>query len=62
MSGLNESKYWKSEYELLRKKKKAEIEQMKLNQAKMITATFELLKKLGMSDNDILNYYIERGN
>jgi len=63
----NQDKYWKSEYENLRRKKKKEIEalnrkitEMTIKEAEMCDTTFELLKMLGMSEREILEYYLSK--
>lgn len=52
-----EAKYWKCEYENLRRKKKKEIENLKLEQAKMCDITYDLLIQLGMKPQEIFDYY-----
>lgn len=52
-----EAKYWRSEYENLRRKKNKEIEKMKLKQARMCHKTFDFLKLLGVPDDEILMFY-----
>lgn len=56
---LNESNYWKCEYENLRRKKNREISRMKACQLKFMDKTWRLLHLLGMKDEEILNYYKE---
>lgn len=59
-----EAKYWRAEYENLRRKKNKEIERMKYQQAKFAHKTLDLLKALGMKDKEIFMYYenLERNN
>jgi len=56
-SSDRESKYWKSEYENLRRKKKKELDMQLVNINKFMSSTWKLLKLLGMSDREILEYY-----
>lgn len=49
--------FYKCEYESLRRKKNAEIERLHEQIAIMCRKTFDLLKGLGLSDNDIYAYY-----
>lgn len=55
-----QDKYWRSEYENLRRKKNKEIERMKLYQSRFANKTYTLLKALGMTDEQIRRYYYER--
>ena len=56
-----EARYWKCEYENLRRKKKKEIDRMKYQQAKASHASWDLLHlyghMLGISDKEILEHY-----
>lgn len=52
-----EANLWKCEYENLRRKKNKEIEKLKRQQAEMCDITFNLLKTLGMNEEDICEYY-----
>lgn len=59
-----EARYWKCEYENLRRKKKKEIESlqyqielMKYQQAKSAKITLDLLHKLGLKDKEIFMFY-----
>lgn len=52
-----EARYWKCEYENLRRKKIKEIEHLKLEQSKMCDITYELLIRLGMKPIEIFDYY-----
>lgn len=54
---MNRDKYWRSEYENLRRKKNRQIERMKNAQLMFLEKTWNLLKELGMSDAEILMYY-----
>lgn len=54
-----EAKYWRAEYENLRRKKKKEIEMMKNNQIRFFDKTWKLLHILGMKDKDIIEFYKE---
>jgi len=58
MSKVDES-YWKCEYENLRRKDKKKIERMLLQMSIFTHKTWDLLKLLGMSEDEILNYYRE---
>lgn len=53
----NEVNYYKCEYENIRRKKNLQINKMQLQQAMFAKKTYELLKGLGLSDNDIFIYY-----
>lgn len=53
----NEAKYYKAEYENLRRKKNKEIAQLRLRHSIFFDKTYKLLKALGMSDKDIMKYY-----
>lgn len=55
-----EAKYWRAEYENLRRKKKKEIEVMKNNQIRFFDTTWKLLHELGMKDQEIIEYYKEK--
>lgn len=57
----NEERYWKAEYENLRRKKNKEIEDLKTKMAVMNRKTYELLKGLGLKDADIYVYYRNNG-
>lgn len=52
-----EEGYYRSLYESLRRKYKKEIEQMQYRQARMSHLTYDLLKCLGLSDREIMDYY-----
>lgn len=52
-----EARYWKCEYENLRRKKIKEIKHLKLEQSKMCDITYELLIRLGMKPKEIFDYY-----
>jgi len=61
---MNEEKYWKCEYENLRRKKKKEVEALtyenevlRLQSAKFTKKTYRLLLDLGLKHEDIMNYY-----
>lgn len=53
----NEARYYKSEYERLRRKKNKEIERMKRQQLQFFLSTYKLLKLLGWKDEQIIRYY-----
>lgn len=52
-----EEKYYKCEYERLRRKSKKEIETLKIKQCEFLERTYQLLKEIGMSDKAILSWY-----
>ena len=52
-----EARYWRSLYENLRRKDKAEIENLKYTLARFSRKTYELLELLGLSHQEIINYY-----
>ena len=52
-----EAKYYRCEYENLRRKKNKQIERMKINQIKFFDKTWKFLHLLGMKDMDIIEYY-----
>ena len=54
---MNEDKYWRCEYENLRRKKNKEIEDLKIKMASMSRKTYELLKAMGLSHEEIEAYY-----
>lgn len=58
-----EARFWKCEYENLRRKKIKEIQKIKNDQAKFSDITFELLIQLGMKPKEIFDYYkMKRGS
>lgn len=54
-----EAKYWRAEYENLRRKTNKQIEDLKYKQARFSHKTYDLLESLGLSFNEIVNYYKE---
>ncbi len=54
---MNDAKYWRCEYENLRRKKNKEIETLKYQMAAMSRKTYDLLKAIGLSHKDIEVYY-----
>lgn len=50
-------RYWQCEYENLRRKKNKQISRMKAKQKAFADKTWQLLKLLGMPENEILEYY-----
>lgn len=59
---INRDRYWKCEYENLRRKKNKEIVQMKERQRVFADKTWRLLKLLGMPEQEILDYYRKETN
>ena len=53
----NEVKYWKSEYENLRRKKNSEIATLRQQILKFIDLTYKLLIGLGIKPEEIIEYY-----
>lgn len=53
----NEARFWKSEYERLRRNKNKEIQRTREQISVFFDKTWELLHLLGMSDKEILEYY-----
>lgn len=51
------SRYYKCEYENLRRRKNKEIEELKNKQIKFLDKTWKLLKLLGMPDKEIIEWY-----
>lgn len=51
------AKFWKSEYERLRRNKNKEIDRMKWQISVFFDKTWKLLHLLGMSDKEIIEYY-----
>lgn len=56
---MTRDRYWKCEYENLRRKKNREIALMKQKQKDFADKTWRLLKMLGMPEEEILAYYRE---
>lgn len=54
---INRDRYWKCEYENLRRKKAKEIAQLKQKQKIFADKTWKLLTMLGMPEAEILAYY-----
>ena len=52
-----EDKYWRSEYENLRRRKKKEIEDLRYQAATFVGLTFQLLTELGMKPSEINEWY-----
>ena len=59
---MNEERYWRCEYENLRRKKQKQIEQMVLAQSRFAHKTYDLLKILGLTDEQIMKYYKGENN
>lgn len=53
----NEARFWKSEYERLRRNKNKEIQRTREQISVFFDKTWELLHLLGMSDEEIKKYY-----
>ncbi len=53
----HEAKFWKAEYERLRRNKHKEIEKMKIRESSFFDKTWKLLHLLGMKDEEIIVYY-----
>lgn len=53
----NEEKYWKAEYENLRRKKNREIETLRYQIARFVGKTYKLLEGMGLSNEVIHEYY-----
>ena len=53
----NEVKYWKSEYENLRRKKNREIATLKQQISRFFDLTYKLLVGLGLKPEEITEYY-----
>ena len=54
---LNRERYWRCEYENLRRKKNKEISELQRKQSIFMDKTWKLLKQLGMSESEIFAYY-----
>lgn len=54
---LNRERYWRCEYENLRRKKNKEISDMQRKQTIFMEKTWLLLKRLGMKESEIFAYY-----
>lgn len=54
---INRDRYWKCEYENLRRKKNKQINEMQHKQMVFMEKTWKLLKQLGMSESEIFAYY-----
>ena len=57
MALSKEARYYKNEYENLRRKKNKELEQMNLKVLRFMDKTWKLLKLLGMPDKEIIEWY-----
>lgn len=53
----NEARFWKSEYERLRRNKNKEIQRTREQISVFFDKTWTLLHALGLSDEEILEYY-----
>lgn len=53
----NENKYWKCEYENLRRKKNKELKQKAIQSSSFVHKTLDLLHMLGLDDEQIFAYY-----
>lgn len=54
---INRERYWRCEYENLRRKKNKEISDMQRKQTIFIEKTWLLLERLGMKESEIFAYY-----
>ena len=52
-----DAKFWRAEYERLRRKKNKEIEKMKIREGYFFDKTWKLLHLLGMKDEEIIRFY-----
>ena len=57
-----EARYYKDEYENLRRKKNKEIDNLIIRQLKFMDVTWKLLKTLGLPNGFILDYYRKEMN
>lgn len=57
MASDKEIKYYKCEYENLRRKKNKQIDDLNMKILRFIDKTWKLLKLLGMSDKEIFEWY-----
>lgn len=55
-----EDRFWKSEYENLRRKKNKEIKFLRRRFSIFFDTTWNLLKELGMSEEEIIKYYVSK--
>lgn len=56
-----DAKFWKAEYERLRRNKNKEIQRTREQISVFFDKTWDLLHLLGMSDKEILEYYAKNG-
>lgn len=56
---INRDRYWRCEYENLRRKKNKEITLMKERQRVFADKIWHLLKLLGMPEDEIIKYFRE---
>lgn len=54
---INRDRYWKCEYENLRRKKNKQINEMQRKQTIFMDKTWKLLKAIGLSDKVIFEWY-----
>lgn len=54
---INRERYWRCEYENLRRKKNKEISDMQRKQSIFMEKTWLLLRRLGMKESEIFAYY-----
>lgn len=52
-----DAKFWKAEYERLRRNKNKEIDRIRWQNSVFFDKTWKLLHLLGMSDREIIEYY-----
>lgn len=52
-----DAKFWKAEYERLRRNKNKEIDKMKADQLYFFSKTWKLLHYLGLKDEEIAAFY-----
>ena len=57
---MQQDNYWKCEYENLRRKKQKEKEQMLYKIAVFTAKTYDLLKTIGLTDEQIVRWYRDR--
>lgn len=60
MSMDYDARFWKSEYERLRRNKNKEINTIRMQFSVFYDKTWKLLHLLGMSDEEIIRYYEDK--
>lgn len=58
---INRERYWRCEYENLRRKKNKELDDLKKKQSVFMDKTWKLLKAVGLSDKVIFEWYRHDG-